>query len=377
MMIWAMRDILRRPGEAFLQAISLTILVSMIGTVLLLSQAFSNTAEKILSRAPHLVIRYINSGGWAPLPIQPALASAESVPGVLNPRPRLWGTVKGDSRVFTVLGTDDRITEFLKKHNIPVPSEGEAVGGAAVIPDPPEAPFILEGVQRLTLSIVAHMPLRMDMAAHDVVLVHPGDARALLGIPEGFACDLAMDVFHEDEAEAIIPELVDAFARPIHITTRKQAVGADLGGYARRTGIALLSVIPVITSFSLLITVIIRDRFGRKADVGLLKALGWTGHDIIRLQFYKSGIIAFPCVILGLAAAYGLVFIPEFNWAAYLFFGWRHSAPPLFLNAVGAGFVMAQVAAWVLVPYFIASLWASFKGAVADPMDLIEGDIPY
>ena len=118
MVLWAMREIFRRPADAILQAICLTVLVGMIGTVILLSQAFSHTAQNILSKAPQLVIRRINAGGWMPLPIQPSLESAGSVPGVLNPRPRLWGTVYVNSRVVTIVGIDDRITEALKNHGL-------------------------------------------------------------------------------------------------------------------------------------------------------------------------------------------------------------------------------------------------------------------
>lgn len=378
MIVWAVRDILRRPTDAGLQAVSLTVLVGIVGTVLMLSQGLSDTARNILSRGPDLVIRRIDAGGWEPVPVQAALQIVKQVPGVLNPRARIWGTVRGESRVYTVIGIDEQMEEFLAKHGVAAPSRGQAVAGGGVIGEAQSSEVVVAGQERRKLSVVSRMPEQMDMVAHDVILVHPEDARELLGIPEGFASDLALDVFHEQEAAAVIPELSDAFPWAVHIISRKESMGGYLGGYARRSSISLMAAIPAILALLLLMIVTIRDGLGRKAEVGLLKAVGWTSRDILRLQFLKSSVLAFPCTLVGLAAAYALVFWPGTNWAGFLFFGWRQTAPPLFLDASGAGLVMVQISAWILVPYFLASLWASFKGAVADPMDLIdEGDTRY
>ena len=118
---------------------------------------------------------------------------------------------------------------------------------------------------------VSHLPERSHssllLLAQDVVLVHPADARRLLGLASGEAVDLAVDVFHAEEAAALRPELAAAFSWPVRITARSEAVGLYTGGLARRGGLMLIAGIPAVLALVLVVLGAVREAVDRKSVV--------------------------------------------------------------------------------------------------------------
>ena len=132
LLAWAVRDILRQPLEAVLLFLSLASLAAVLGTVLLLSQSLSHTAQRILDDAPDLVVRRVGTGGWTPLPAQESIELAKSVAGVTGARSRIWGTANGPAGPVTVYGIDQPPERGGLPGNIPLPSPGRAVLGPGI-----------------------------------------------------------------------------------------------------------------------------------------------------------------------------------------------------------------------------------------------------
>lgn len=380
LLLWALRDVIRRPLEAILIGAALAALILIVGTVLLLTQALSHTVTRILEQAPSLVVRRLNAGGWSPIPSPDAVEFARSVPGVILARARIWGTVSGPQGPLTIVGFDGtHAKSFGSLERLPLPGSGEAIVGPGVnlnasTGDEKNGFLSLQGHDDRMLKVIGRLNAKTSMVTHDLVLVNPDDARGLLGIPAGYASDLALDVFHEEEEEAILPDLVEAFPWPVHVTTRTETLGMYAAGLARRGSIAFVTVFPALLSLGLIVTFTVRERMGRRHEVGLLKSMGWTTGDIVRLQMFRALFIGLPAVALGMLGAYGLVFQPGAAWPGRLFFGWTNSSPKLYLDPAGAALVLIEIGALVFLPYLAATLWPSLKGAAADPQDLLEGE---
>ena len=373
MMIWSARDLLRRPQAVILLGSALFLLVTWISTVLLLVHAVEQTSLELLKEGPSLVVRRILPCGWAPMPEKEGLARSGSVPGVVRSRARIWGVVGGPAGPLTVVGLDGRAAEELRRNGWDVfPAPGEALLGPGIgAPDRADS-ILLQGAFSMRLKVRATLSEETAMALNDIVLLCSEDARSLLGLPEGLASDLAVDVFHEGEEQAILRDLAAAFPWPVRITTRSETAGIYAAGLGRKGGLGLWLAVPSILALAYLIGGAVRDSWGQRREIGLLKALGWTTGDVVRLHLGRALAIGVPATALGLAAGCWLVFWPGVRWPGSLLFGWSGTPPALTLDPSGAVLVLVEVGAMVLVPWVVAAGWSALRAATADPQELIQ-----
>jgi hypothetical protein len=377
LLAWAVRNALRHPLDWVLTALGLGCLVALLGTALLLSEAVSRTSAAILEAAPDLVVRRVTANRFMSLSVPEALSAAESIPGVVRAIPRVWGTAALGQTPVTVFssspieGGGDRVA-------LPglavLPEMGQALLGPGLSAPEGPSPLTLQGAVGLTLAVAGMLDGETGVILNDAVILHPADARRLLGLGENEATDLAIEVFHEGEAQAILPELAGAFPWPVAVSTRKQAQGAYTAGFARRGSLAAMAGLPALLGLALLTAATVRSQSGRAADVGLLKALGWTTEDIFYQQILQALVVGLPAAAAGAVLAYGLILWPGVEWPGRFFFGWESRPPALHLDPGGAGIVLVELAALVLIPYMTAVLWPAFKSAAADPVDLIEAN---
>jgi ABC-type lipoprotein release transport system permease subunit len=256
--------------------------------------------------------------------------------------------------------------------NVPLPKRGEAVIGVGITTGEDPDFLKLTGHNALIFRIIDTLKAKTSMVAHDMVLVHPDDAGQLLGIAEGYASDLIVEVFHETEAEAILPDLSRAFPWPVRMTTRKEAAGIYISASAHRSGIVYITIIPGILALALIVVGVVKGQMAQSCNVGLFKALGWTTTNIFQMQLLKALVIGIPAVTAGMVVSYGLVFRPGSSWPGYLLFGWKDNPPPLFLNASGAFLVLIEMVVLIFLPFLVAALWPALRAAIADPQDFLE-----
>ncbi len=367
---WAGRDLLRHPAETLLLALALVLLVTISGIGVLLPRALRDAANGILAEGPAIVVRRVGPVGWQPLPVAEAVAAAKRIPGALGIRARIWGLATGPAGAVTVVGREDPLP--LNDSSRWQPTPGQAIAGRGVAGVAAGQPFPLTGLESLTLELTGTFAPAGDLAGFDVVALHPGDARRLLGLQPGQATDLALDVFHPEEAAALVQELASAFPWPVSVMRRSEEVGRFSAAAALRGGLVTLMLAPALLALALLMSLGVRQSLSRRHEVGLLKALGWCGADVVQLLLLRTTLIALPAVVCGMATAYGLLFFPGLSWATSGFLGWRGGAPALFLDPGGMLPPLFGVAGLVLVPFFAAALFPALKAAAADPQDLLE-----
>jgi hypothetical protein len=369
MAIWAMRELLRRPLSTLLLFFGLSTTVALVGLVLAFGQSMRHTCHTLLEASPTIVLRRVNSGGWSPLPVDDAMTYASQVPGVLRPRPRYWGTVMdADGLVRTIVAQPSHATlDPVVATLLP----GQTALGPGLRSSDHRRKIWLSGSEDLELDIVHRLPSASAMAAYDVVVVHIDDARRLLGLAPGHASDLAMDVFRSEEVPTICVELSEAFPWPVHIMTRQSRMDLCLETVTRQGGIVSLGFFPALLSLAYLVVAVGRLGEQQRRSLGLLKALGWSAGDIFKIQFYRIGLLAFGAAVLGLAMAYGLLYMPPLSAWLSTMFGWPGPSTIL-LPSIGA---LIGAFAWtlllVVVPFYCAGMWCARRAALADPADML------
>ncbi|MBI9084167.1 MAG: FtsX-like permease family protein [Desulfobacterales bacterium] len=373
LLLWAIRDNARRPGEACLLGITLAVLVALIATPLLLSAGLEATVDDALAMAPSLVVRRIGPGGWMPVPVHEATEAARKVPGVVAAWPRIWGIVPGPDGPLTIVAWTEATRENFRVAGLSkLPRQGEAVAGKALAEAIDNTTITLSTAPPATFRIAGRFPERTGLITHDMLLVHPDDARRMLALGADLASDLAVEVFYPSEQAAILPDLARAFPWPVRIVTRTEAAGRYAADLSRRGGIAMVALVPAVAALVLLVTATVREHLGKRVEIGLLKAMGWTTPDVAWFMGLRAAMVGLPAAALGAAAAYALVFWPGITWPVRLFFGWQQAPPGLYLNPTGAGTLMAAVIAMVLIPFFMAVLWPTLAAAAAPPGRFLE-----
>lgn len=371
--IWAFRDLLRRPYESLLLGITLTLTIAIVGTLLLFPRAVQDTLNTLLKASPSIVLRRFDAAGFCPLPAQASVRAAETVVGVVSVRPRIWGLVNGPG-LLTIVGVQkEGMPEALADQLTRLPERGEVIIGFGVAAGQSAGTLQLEGLISQNYQIIDRLPEKTSLFTHDLVLMDPEDARQLIGLPKGYASDLAIDVFHESEQDAILSDLAAAFSWPVRCVTRRQSQGISAGRLNRSRTLVVITVIPAVLALCLLVAVNTRKSMGRQSDLGIMKATGWTTGDIIRFQLYRELFVCLPSAAVGICLSFVLVYGPGAGWVADFFFGWKTIPPSLYLETTGAATVLLEVAALMLVPVITSAFLPALKGATSDVHDMIKG----
>lgn len=375
MPVWAARDLGRHPWRTLATALTLFALALLLGGTQLVHQAIRDTTAHLLAGTPAIVVRRAAPTGWVSLPIHAALEAAAGVPGVLSPHARLWGHARVSGQTVTVMAIPEPPDDTAGAGLFPDAAHlrpGAVLVGGGVAPRLSGDTLIFDEQPQNAYTVLRRLPAKTAMAVHDTVLMHPEDARALLGIPPGSASDLAIEVFHVEEIDALSRHLAKAFPWPVQISTRTQAAGRLAAGQGRTAALATLAYAPALLALLVLgLAGAVGVERGR-AQAGLLRALGWTGGDFLRLALWRWAWLSLPSVALGLAAAYTLTFSPGIRWMGPTLFGWTTPPPPLHLSSAGSALVLVQVAALVALPHLAIVVATGLRHTTTDPQALME-----
>jgi hypothetical protein len=366
---WAARDLQRHPAETLLLGLALALLVAITGIGALLPRAMADAAGRLLAEGPALVVRRTGPAGWQPLPAREALVAAAQVPGALRARIRIWGLASAGGRSVTVVGVEQPLPLAGGGRWLPAPGQAAAGPGAA---SPGSGPLVVSATASRTLELRGTFDPRGDLAGFDILALHPDDARHVLGLAPETATDLALDVFHAGEAQALAPELAAAFPWPVSITRRSEEQGRYAVAASRWGGVAALGAAPALLALALLVSLGVRQGLARRREAGLLKALGWSGAQVVHLHLLRSALLALPATLAGAAGAYGLIQHPGLCRSLAALLGWPGPCPAPYLDPLGALGELLAVAVLALVPFLSAALFPALEAAAADPQDLLE-----
>lgn len=372
LLLFALREQLRRPGETALLFAALAAVVTALSIPLLFFHALSATAERVLASSPSLVIRRVDPGGFAPIPAQEALDAVRAVRGVVESRSRIWGVVASADSAVSMLGIDAETCRALSDHDAICPEAGQTVVGRSLALRSGESLRLRGPGAERAFTVRDVFSEQHDAVTHDLVLIDRDEAKELLGLAPHLASDIAVWVFHEAEEEAIRGDLERALPWSVRITGRGEATEALLAALGGRSGLDVASMIPAIMALALLMITLGRQGRNGRLEVALLKAMGWTTADVVRLRLIQILAVACPAVAGGLAAAFSVVIWPGVPEVLNIVLKWSGPAPRLDLDASGAIVVMAVVAGVALVPVVAAALWPAIRTAVSDPDELLE-----
>lgn len=378
----ALGALARRKARSLALGGGLAFAVALVAAVLFLTESLRAEAERARAAQPDIVVQKLVAGRPTTIAAREG-AKLTDIPSVREVAPRVWGYIfvpalQGN---VTIVGTSPASKPALSVANGVLhsgrdlkPGEHEMIAGVdlahflGMLPgdelglpsaDPRAHPMKLVGTFRSSL----------DLWTADVILCDEDDARALLGLPEGEATDLAVTLANPAEARVVAKTIVDRLpgARVIERDLLERVYHL---AYGRRAGLVLGASIPAI----LALLVLAWDRASgiggdERREIAILKAVGWSTADVLWAKLYETILVGAVATALGLLLGYAWVFWLDAPGLRPALVGWSVLYPRAPLTPVVDVAQLLGISAAVLGPFVLLSIVPAWRAAIADPLE--------
>ena len=383
---WAASALLRRRSRTIALVGGLAFGVALIAAVVMVSDALRVEAERGRLAAPDLVVQRLVAG--RPALVDPRSAGPiRALPGVASVTARAWGYVflpglRANVAVIGIATIADLRGARLIEGKAPGPGErgscvlgrelasalGVRVGDKLTLPT-------LDG-RAPALTVTGLFAAETSLYTADVVLVSEDDARALLGLPDGAATDLAIELTNPDESQVVAGAIVDA-TPGARVIEKRLLERVHALAFGRRSGLVLGASIPALIALLLLAY----DRAsglgpGERREIAVLKACGWSTGDVLLAKMLEAVVVATSASIAGVLMAYLWAFPLGAVGLREVLAGWSAMYPSgALVPAVSLG-QMLSIVALVTAPYVALSVVPAWRAAGIDPMEALRASLP-
>lgn len=363
----------RRRLRTVTLGLGLAFVVALYTSVLFVTDSLKHEFELGARALPELTVQRLVAGRPALVPVAAAKAIGR-IPAVAAARPRVWGYLFVPSlpgNLTVIAGQGDLRRAIARGRALRVGGRGEAVLGEALasflglrVGDEIELPGPDESV---ALRIAGVFRSESALRTADVLLVGEADARAILGVPLDQATDIAVRLTNPDEARVVASKIADQLpgARVLDKSLQRRTYALTFDG---RAGLLAAALLPALAALLLLAW----DRLTslgelERREIGLLKTMGWLTRDVLAARVWESLIVSAAGAVLGVAAAYGYVFLARAPGLGPILFGWSSLYPPLDLVPVVDLEQVLAILSGVVVPFVAVSIVPAWRVAVVDP----------
>lgn len=376
---FALGSLRRRAGKSVAIALGLAFVVGLFASALFLTDALEREHALSADRMPDLTVQRLVAGRPALIDERVADAIAE-LPAVRSVEPRVWGYyffAALEANVTIVGATPDEDLDVALEHGRLPRQAGEVAVGAALaellglrVGDELGVPIHGDVVFS---DVVGTFGDASALRSADLVIATPEHARMLLGVPEGMATDLAVDLTTQDEA-GVITQRIDALMPGARVLDKRLLRRTYELTFDTRGGLLAAMLVPALAAFLLLAW----ERLtglgeAERREIGILKALGFSTGDVLAARMWESLLISFVGATLGTVGAYGYVFWLGAPGMADALLGWSAIHPPFVLApAFDAAQAFALIALTV-VPFVAVSVVPAWRAAMIDPDRAMRG----
>ena len=219
------------------------------------------------------------------------------------------------------------------------------------------------------VAIFQTIPTTANLSSNDMILMPQELARKVLGLTEEEASDIALNVPNEDEWDNVADK-ISALYYDLRLITKLDIRRAYETLYNYKGGVFLILFLIALSTFVL----ILYQRFSmvysdERRYIGLLRALGWSISDVLRLKFYETLIVIVISFVLGVVLAYLYVFVLGAPLLREIFLGGANLANNVVLVPVLDFAVLSTIFLIYAVPFVAAVLIPVWKIAVTDPKE--------
>jgi len=219
------------------------------------------------------------------------------------------------------------------------------------------------------VKIYKTFPKQANLIANDMIIMPIDLAREIFGMAEDEVTDITFNVPNDAEWDNIITKLHLMFY-DVRVVEKREVKKAYEKLFNYKGGLFLILYLVTIVTFML----ILYQRYSmiystERKEIGILRAVGWSIKDILKLKFYENLVIVVVSFVLGVVLAYLYVFILNAPLLNQIFLGGANLsnyvtfAPVLEFGLLGSMFL------FYAVPFLAAVLIPAWKVAVTPPKE--------
>jgi ABC-type lipoprotein release transport system permease subunit len=232
-----------------------------------------------------------------------------------------------------------------------------------------EFSFKLSNGEFKRVNIYSTLPSSTNLISNDMIVTPIDLAREIFSIDDEMVTDIALNIPNDSEWDNIIAKLHLLFY-DIRVIDKREITKSYKSLYNYRGGLFLILYIITIITFML----ILYQRYSMvyssdRRDIGVLRAIGWSITDILKLKFYETLIIVVSSFIIGVVLAYWYLFVADAPLLQEIFLGGANLANEVeFVPTIEFG-VLGSIFLLFAVPFFASVLIPVWKIAVTPPKE--------
>lgn len=370
--------------------ICLAVSASVFSSVAFIKDGLTVQGQLSLKNSPDITVQGISAGRQAPLNTS-YISYIQQSAGVSAVVPRVWGYANIGNSLLVIVGVDLQDTTVNQQGNLNISSIYPLESGSFFDAQSNNTVVIGKAVADLlgarvgsilTILSESNQPIQYVVGGifntessiynADMILMNINAARTFFNVPDDKVTDLMVYVSNIDPANQ--KTLVNYVAREIsnlpncRIVTKDVLIQAQQTTYGDRAGffsvvwyVILISV--AIIAFNQTVVVGHESKF----EVGLLKSLGFSTSDVIKVRLIETAILGTVATAIGLTI--GIVYDVMLGAPVIKDFmmGWATLYPgfsvPVFISPQTLLFVFAVT----IVPLLFATVVPTWLNATVDP----------
>lgn len=362
---YSLASMARHPGRYGMVFGVYALLILLLTSVLLYSEALDREAQKLLAEAPSAVVQRGLAGRHAPIPAT-HIAELQGIRGLQLVEGRLWGyyfdpVVQANYTVIVppaTAGAAPAVGEMHLGASLAL-ARGADVGDIMT--------FRRMDGERVGLRLSALLPASSNLVTGDLMLMAEADFRAVFGVPEGYYTDLALHIANPREVANIAARVLERLP-DVRIILREDMQRTYAAIFDWRGTLVLLPWLGSLLAFAILAW---NQAAGLSAEerrtIGTLKAIGWETRDILRMKLFEGLSLSLLAYSVGSIAAYWHVFGTGAALFTPVLQGWSVLSPAFSLTPSLTPGPFITVAMLTVLPYTAATLLPAWRAATLDP----------
>ena len=315
------------------------LMVFILSSVLNITESMKKQLQMTLEELPDITVQKMVGGRQKDIPLE-VIDKILEIPGIKSALPRLWGYYYFDfSEVnFTVMGIDpfepqyksslSKLLDVLDV-NLLLTTDNWFVAGQGIKGVFRKIGYITECYifdskgEYLKLLPAGYFLEDSLPFSNEIFFVSKDVARRILGIDEGFATDIVVNVHNKDEL-VLLASKIRGLSSGLRTVTKEDIRNyyANLFNYKSGIFLMLFSIL-AFNMFFVVFDKLISVSTDEKVQIGVLKAVGWRTGDVLKSKFYESFIISSLGVLGGLLASLVYVYIFNAPFASDIFAGYN------------------------------------------------------
>ncbi|HIP17837.1 MAG TPA: FtsX-like permease family protein [Sulfurovum sp.] len=213
------------------------------------------------------------------------------------------------------------------------------------------------------------LPSQSNLMANDMIILPIDLAREIFGMGEDEVTDITFNVPNDAEWDNIIGKLHLLFY-DVRVVEKREVRKAYENLYNYKGGLFLILYLVTMVTFML----ILYQRYSmvyssEKKEIGILRAVGWSIKDILKLKFYETVVVVFVSFVLGVVLAYLYVFVWDAPLLSQIFLGGTNLPNHVAFVPVLEFGLLGSIFLFYAIPFLAAVLIPAWKIAVTPPKE--------